>query len=492
MCQFMKRFAFALVGCALLGSMLLACIPREGREGNEGWEGEDIIVFTHVDVVPMTSETIVDDQTVLIQGERIVAVGSAGAIDFPKHATVIDGEGAYLMPGLADMHVHVMEESMYDWPVSPLNLYLRYGVTTIRNMGTTASVSKDETFILRWREQIQNGDLDGPTIYTTKRTIDGPVHDPHATVEEIYLEGFDFIKPYALLTPDDFRDVMAAADEYDLYAVGHIPWFVGLQQVLLAGMEEIAHVRELVYEFIDFDRGTIPQGDVWLSRLVYAVTERHSVDEGFDVQEFRLLKQDHLDEIIYGLQQHNVAVCTTLVVGAVFEQKVFDPQAYLLREGVEYLPERYLEAIRRGEDRHQVIFRGIENLVRWTNGFVHFILRELHRAGIRLVLGTDAGTDNLGVVAGVSVYEELQILTENGLTPYEALLTTTVNAARVVEAMTGEGEFGTVEEGKRADLILVGGNPLDDVSNIRSILGVMAAGRWYPRETLDDMIAIRE
>lgn len=105
------------------------------------------------------------------------------------------------------------------------------------------------------------------------------------------------------------------------------------------------------------------------------------------------------------------------------------------------------------------------------------------------MLGTDT-IGGIGIVPGFSIHDELRILVENGFTPYEALLTGTVNAVKVVERMTGEGDFGTIETGKRADLILVRGNPLEDISTIKEPLGVMASGRWYSSEQLSKLIEV--
>jgi len=121
---------------------------------------------------------------------------------------------------------------------------------------------------------------------------------------------------------------------------------------------------------------------------------------------------------------------------------------------------------------------------------MRWILSDLHEAGVQLLLGTDSGGGSMGIVPGFSIQDELRILVENGFTPYEALLTGTMNAARVAQEMTGEGNFETIEVDNRADLILVRGNPLEDLTVIREPLGVMAAGRWYSAEALAKLIEI--
>ena len=107
-----------------------------------------------------------------------------------------------------------------------------------------------------------------------------------------------------------------------------------------------------------------------------------------------------------------------------------------------------------------------------------------------LVSGTDAGSSSIGVVEGFATHDDLRILVQKGFTPYEALLTATVNAARVVSKMGGEGDFGTIEVGNRADLILVSGNPLDEIRNTENILGVIVRGHWFSQDVLEEMIAI--
>ena len=117
------------------------------------------------------------------------------------------------------------------------------------------------------------------------------------------------------------------------------------------------------------------------------------------------------------------------------------------------------------------------------------LLYHLKKAGVPLILATDAGTGGMGLVPGFSVHEELRVLTRNGFTPYEAIAAGTSVASKVVGRMNGQDDFGTILPGKRADLLLVEQNPLEDVANTRKIGGVMAAGKWYDRKALASMIS---
>ena len=152
------------------------------------------------------------------------------------------------------------------------------------------------------------------------------------------------------------------------------------------------------------------------------------------------------------------------------------------------MPRKYLAAFRQGREKHQVQFRGGEDFAPFKRRVDRILFKYLKEAGVLLVLGTDAGTGWMGIVPGISIHDELRILTENGFTPYEAIKTGTVNAAKVVEKMNGNGDFGTLEIGKRADLILLKNNPLEDISNIKNILGVMASGRWYEKAEMQKWI----
>jgi hypothetical protein len=282
---------------------------------------------------------------------------------------------------------------------------------------------------------------------------------------------------------------MREAKKLGTYTTGHIPYAVGLEGVLAEGMDEIAHVVELVWEFFEFDRGSQLSTQEWGAYLFQAVLQNIDLNSSTSLAEFKIKNQSILGNLANQLQTAGVSVCTTIDIAETDRMKLFQPEAFLARPENKFLDPKYLDAFRRGEEYQQIISQGWEKVFALEYDFVTWILAGLHEGGVQLLLGTDA-LGGIGIVPGYSVHDELRLLVENGFTPYEALLAGTVNAARVVERMTGEGSFGTIENGNRADLILVSGNPLKDITTIREPLGVMAAGRWFSGEELSQLIEI--
>jgi hypothetical protein len=465
-------------------------MDRVGLDDRGKSHGGEVVLFINVNLIPMTDEQVVADQSVLVDGARIVQIGPSAGAAIPGNGTVIDGKGAYLMPGLADMHMHTREEWMGDWwPLSPFALYLANGVTTIRDNGPVAD---PPTYVLRWRDQINDGSRIGAAIYSSGPPLLGPVAHPGRIIGEQKAQGFDFVKLYSFLTRDEFHQAMTAAAQLGMYAAGHIPFAVGLDGVIAGGMDEIAHIEELDFELIDFDMDANLEPEQWFAYIMTEAVQQYELHLGIDVDKLRARLRGAIPAVVEKLCAAHLPVSTTMVVGSTIVQKLFEPESFLARPENRYLPAGYFEAFRRGEEKHQRQFKGHEPLAMFKAEIEKTLLRELHRAGVPLLLGTDAGTATLGLVPGFSIHDELRILTENGLTPYDAIATGTVNAATVVKEMTGGADFGTIEEGQRADLILVAGNPLDDVANIRDILGVLASGRWYAQETLAAMIALQE
>ncbi len=456
------------------------------------------IAITHVHLVPMTAEIILDNQTVLIEGSTISAVGPADEIKIPHNAAVIDGSGAYLMPGLADMHMHTTPAWETEWPVSPFVLYLANGVTTVRNLEPrpdSGDESISPSYALRWRDEIQSGIRPGPTMYVTGITLQGPDDwkpsiiqdgDAEKVVQGNAEGGYDFLKIFEYYPAAHFAEAMAAAEEHGLYVTGHIPLEVGLEEAAAGGMDEIAHIIPILY----WERVGGYTAGMTRDEFMAQWQEAYLAGwEGVDPDTWYEREKETIENIVEIIRANGVNICTTGVGPDITKDLISDYEGFVQRVDMHYARQRYLDLISRGEDGAQKVFSQHPGLIDVFIYERNMWLQALKDAGVLLILGTDSGF-GMGIVPGFSLHGELQTLIDAGFTPYEAIATGTVNASEVVEEMTGVDDFGAIEVGKRADLILVGGNPLDDVANIREIRGVMAAGHWYPRETLDEMLQL--
>jgi imidazolonepropionase-like amidohydrolase len=445
----MSRRRWSLLPLALSLSACAPEPPAAARPAALPPAAPTAIAFVDVTVVPLDSERLLAGHTVVVRGDRIVAVGPAASVAVPPGARIIEGRGRFLLPGLADMHAHLTREE-------DLHLYLARGVTTVRNMWGAP-------LHLAWRDRIRAGELAGPTLYTAGPIVDGakPAHDGSLAVQTeeeaeraVALHrqaGYDFVKVYSRLEAPVFERVLAAARRAGLPVAGHVPRAVGLGRALDAGQLAVEHLNS-------FDEALQAQGSPLAGKWDGASQDA---------------KIDHVDlALLPGLVQHirerGAWICPTRNL---LDQG--DPVATrrrLDRPEMRYVPgyERAIWTSSGGDPSPEATGRHQRTVALGDR-----VLRALHEGGAHLLVGTDTG--NPLVIPGYTLHEELALFVAAGFTPYQALRAATHDAAVFLGA---EAEVGTVTVGKRADLLLVDGNPLADVEQADRIRGVMARGRW--------------
>jgi len=417
-----------------------------------------IVVFVDVNVIPMDTERILPHQSVVVVGDRISEIGSVEDVDVPSGAVIVQGNGRYLMPGLADMHVHAWKED--------LATYVANGVTTIRIM-------HGEPHILDWKQRIEDGTLLGPSIYSTSPTIDGPTdeypdgvesyQEAYAAVIAAGAAGYDFVKVYNSLSKDAYAGVIAAANELSLPVVGHVPFSVGLDGAIDAGQKSIEHLRGYVFEVVPASAPIQANASMKDRAVAWNYADR---------SKFEILAAATRDAGIWN--------CPTLVDMQHWSLPSKEYAELFDRPEVKYLSQRSRSWLM---DRSKGWLAGFTEddfaAARKSLAVKKEFVGALHDAGAGILLGTDDW------MRGFAIVDELENLVDAGLSPYEAIKAGTSNAA---EFLAASDEFGTVAEGMRADLLLLGGNPLDDVDNVRAVSGVMLRGKWLPKKELDEIL----
>lgn len=432
-------------------------------------------VVEHVDVLPMTGEGRLEARDVHILDGIITSIDKAGAMPLVEGEIAIDGRGWTLLPGLVDMHVHAKSSE----PDEQLVLYLAHGVTSVQSMHGSPE-------ILRLREQLESGAVLGPRFFTTGPTTATKRIDTPAKARRMARDqraaGYDAIKMYGdgnnSMTEETFRALIDAAHEQGLRVVGHAPRNLPFAAVLASGQDSIDHMEEIVYT-------SRPILDV-IGPLI-----RYQFGDGDWAAAESILAEDtsaRLDAAIRRVATQvraaDLSLTPTLIAfttihqhtNAAFDELLKHPQGRFMSPLTRrsWLPDnnRYRQA---WAERLDIMSRvlGMELDVQKR------LVRAFHAAGVPILAGTDAPLTY--VFPGWSLHRELALFVECGFTPYEALRAATVLPA--VE-LGMEASCGTVAVGKQADLLLVRGDPLEDLGNLARVAGVFSRGRWLGETAL--------
>ena len=421
--------------------------------------GESTAVI-NVNVIPMTVETVIREQTVIVSDGLITAIGPVAALPVPEGARVVDGTDRYLVPGLAEMHAHVPPADSDDLE-RYFRLFVANGVTTVRSM-----LGHDSHLGLR--EELRSGKVLGPHLVASGPSLNGrsvdSVADAQAMVRAQHAAGYDFLKIHPGLKAAEFEAVASTAKELGMPFAGHVTVAVGIERAMTSGMATIDHL------------------DGYLAGMLPANVDRSGGYGGW----FGVLLADQADEEMIAVLARKTAAAGTWNVptNVLVEQLINEvPVAELTnRDDMRYMPRatvrRWAESKRQALAERgftpAVAARAIELRRR--------LILALHDEGAGLLLGSDA--PQVFNVPGFSLHFELENMVVAGLSPFEALRMGTAN---VLEFMP-DINSGTIEVGRSADMILLDADPLEDIENTRRIHGVMLRGRWLPSSELEQLV----
>lgn len=450
--------------------------------------GDSVIAIENVTVIDGTGGEPMSGMTILIEDQRIRALGPADKTDIPSEAERIEGTGRYLLPGLIDMHAHlafgpVQPTSVDGMPSMRLEYdesasrrmaaeLLRSGITTARNPGGPTGPA------LAVRDALNSGKWAGPRLRTAGAVIDtspfkglvdqvGSPEDVRRTVREQAAAGVDFIKLYASLPPDHLKAGIEAAHAAGLPAIGHL-MATDWKSAAELGIDGIVHAMPSSASLLPEETRTAYRESFRGTQFLYEWFEHADLDGP--------VMQQTLDS----MASNGVHLDPTLVA----VESIFfgDRDSILGNPDLERVPGVLLDNWRNGMtltagwtgsdfERARAVFPKALKLV-----------RQAHEAGVTIVAGTDLG--NPWIAPGASLHRELALYVQAGMTPLESIGTATANAARVLGM---DDEIGTVAEGKRGDLVLLSANPTEDIGNISHIELVIQDGRIVRDERADGL-----
>jgi hypothetical protein len=448
-----------------------------------------LLALTHVAVIDATGSPAQLEMTVIISGGYITALGPAAKVKIPVDARVIDASKKFLIPGLWDMHIHVDDSELY--PTHPSRadkeavfpLLVANGVTGLRDMGGGLEQ------IQQWRTRIELGDLLGPRMFTPGPLVDGKFPawlgvmrvesetEARDAVRSLVRRGADFIKVYSSISPGPYFALADEAKRLGMVFAGHVPEQLSAAQASDAGQKSLEHMLNFPLDCStreeEFRRDIAAKYDDPKADLPELFPGNAEVLSSYSRQKCLTL--------FARFARNGTWLCPTLhnswrhahnADPALFddERARFYPEVFR-----EYWKAKTSEA-RRRSPKFVAQWQGYYELVRQ-------MIPDAQRAGVVLLAGSDSGANEYSV-PGFSLHDELAELVSAGLTPMQALQSATLNAARYLGVTDA---FGSVEVGKIADLVLLEGNPLEDIRNTRKISAVVVNGKVFDKPDLQKL-----
>src|SRR3954453_5827119 len=432
--------------------------------------------ITNATIVDVSNGALRGGSTIVVDGNHIVSAGPASAVTAPR-GEVVDAKGMYVIPGLWDMHTHAYFGWNSDFGDSyVLPLFIANGITGIRDMGS------DLDAVLRARSEVAAHRLVGPRMVISGPMLDGPtvafaasiaIATPDAgrrAVEMLKTRGVDLVKIQSGVPRDAYFAIATEAKKVGIEFEGHVPDAIRASEAVAAGQRTFEHL-------IGIFEASTPDEDALLERK-YGAGKDPSTNKSLATF---LDRYDSAREanIVAVLARNTVWQCPTLFWER--GQWLVDVIDWKADPDIAYIPRTWID--KKYPSMQKSVFESMDaDALSIRRRFVEHeldIVRTLHAANVPFLAGTDtpAGVD---VTPGISLHLELQRFVAAGFTPLEALQAATLNPARFYGKLS---DYGSVQAGRVADLVMLRANPLEDIANTRTIGGVVADGKyWSPTE----------
>lgn len=448
-------------------TILISCTTSRNNSSAKDMLTSNILI-ENVNIIDVENNRVLKNQYVTIKGKRISGISAHGAMKIYDAETIINGEGKFLIPGLWDMHTHPLSER-------DLLLMLVHGVTGTRIMD-------GDTNTLRWRQQIENGEIQGPKIYTAGETFEGTPpaevkqlvtslegwevadtrNDAITAVRRQHALGYDFIKIYNNLRDSVVEAIFAEAKKLNMDVCGHIPIETGLVKCIKLGIKSVEHLRGYISEVVSDSSSIKPSFDFRTRTLAW-----------------NYIDHSKLDKIIDITVASKIWNCPTFAFELIIKPKkdidqyLATPEAaYLLAKDFKYFNERTNTpwTANFSEEDFRNTIPSLKNRFE--------LVGKLHKKGGLLLAGTDAD------VYGLSLHRELENLFACGLSNSDVLKTATINPALYFGI---EKDYGTIKKNKIADLVILEENPIENIMATQSIFAVIKNGRLISKEQINKL-----
>jgi len=422
----------------------------------------------------------VENQNIFISNGRIEAVKAADFNNFEAE-TIIDATGKYLLPGFWDNHIHLRGgDSLIANNKNFLKLFIANGITTVRDAGGDLTQS-----VMEWKHQIASEDLIGPTIFTAGPKIDGPKgtwagsleveneDDVVKALDSLETLNVDFVKIYdSRISPENYLKSIEEAKKRGFTVSGHMPFTVTLEETIDAGMDGVEHLYYIMKGSASNELEVtekIKNGEMGFWDAMPALLNAYS--------------DSTAQNTFTNLKENDVFVIPTLHIGKTL--------SYL--DEVDHTNDEYLKYMGNGiiqtyQGRIRSALNASEEAQenrKQLDTFFGALAKSLNDAGIPLLAGSDSGASNSYTYPGISLHKELQVMVTNGISPLDALRSSTVNGAKFLNQTD---DYGAISKGKVSDLVILGANPLENIENTQKISTVIKGTQIFSKSQLQELL----